>query len=233
MVDDGVIQSNLPWWRHQMETFSALLAICAGNSPVPGEFPAQRPVTRSFDVFFDLRLNKRLSKQSWGWWFKTLSPHYDVTVMYHRFLITVYQIRHDHGKQKIQIIIRLIKVTPHLTLMGDAVGVFRDYSGEKWPWYEEVRLPMPVARSCQWTANVTQKYVCRFVSSIRNFQDFFSVYRNHTLTIILLFLLFRDFSWHTKMCILAINVFQMSALVLYIQWFIVSSENEGICVVFL
>ena len=44
-----------------METFSALLAICAGNSPVPGEFPTQRPVTRSFDVSFDLRLNKRLS----------------------------------------------------------------------------------------------------------------------------------------------------------------------------
>ena len=40
---------------------------CAGNSPVPGEFPRQRPVTRSFDVFFDLRLNKRLSKQSRGW----------------------------------------------------------------------------------------------------------------------------------------------------------------------
>ena len=40
-----------------------------------GEFtgPAQRPVTRSFDVFFDLRLNKRLSKQSWGWWFETAS----------------------------------------------------------------------------------------------------------------------------------------------------------------
>ena len=52
------------WWRHQMETFSALLAICAGDSPVPGEFPSQRPVTRSFDVLFDLRLNKRLSKQS-------------------------------------------------------------------------------------------------------------------------------------------------------------------------
>ena len=61
------------WWRHQMETFSALLAICAGNSPVPGEFPAQRPVTQSFGVFFDLCLNKRLSKQSWGWWFETLS----------------------------------------------------------------------------------------------------------------------------------------------------------------
>ena len=61
------------WWRHQMETFSELLAICAGNSPVPGEFPAQRPVTRSFGVFFDLRLNKWLRKQSWGLWFETLS----------------------------------------------------------------------------------------------------------------------------------------------------------------
>ena len=61
------IRQVKPWWRHQMETFSALLAICAGNSPVPGE------VTRSFDVFFDLRLNKRLSKQWWGWWFETLS----------------------------------------------------------------------------------------------------------------------------------------------------------------
>ena len=62
-----------PWWRHQMETFSALLAICAGNSPVPGEFPAQMPVMRSFNVFFDVRLNKRLSKQSRGWWFEALS----------------------------------------------------------------------------------------------------------------------------------------------------------------
>ena len=60
-----------------METFSALLAICVGNSLVSGEipageFPAQRPVTQSFDIFFDLRLNKWLNKQSWGWWFETL-----------------------------------------------------------------------------------------------------------------------------------------------------------------
>ena len=61
------------WWCHQTETFFALLALCAGNSQVTGEFPAQRPVSRSFGVFFDLRLNKRLSKQSWGWWFDTLS----------------------------------------------------------------------------------------------------------------------------------------------------------------
>ena len=62
------------WWPHQMKIISALLAICVGNSPVPGEFPAQRPVMRSFDVFFDLRLNKWLSKQWWGWWSETLSP---------------------------------------------------------------------------------------------------------------------------------------------------------------
>ena len=61
------------WWRHQMESFSALLTICAGNSPRTGEFPRQRPVTRSFDAYFDLRLNKRLSKQSLGWWFETPS----------------------------------------------------------------------------------------------------------------------------------------------------------------
>ena len=65
--------SFISWWRHQMETFSALLTICAGNSPVPGVFPTQKPVTRSFDVFFDLRLNKRSSKRWWGWWFETLS----------------------------------------------------------------------------------------------------------------------------------------------------------------
>ena len=55
-----------------MEIFTALLAICAGNSPVSGEFPTIRPVTRIFDISFDLRLNKRLSKQSWSWWFETL-----------------------------------------------------------------------------------------------------------------------------------------------------------------
>ena len=62
---------HVSWWRHLMETSSAILAHCAGNSPVTGEFPAHRPVARSFDVFFGLRLNKRLSKQPWGWWFAT------------------------------------------------------------------------------------------------------------------------------------------------------------------
>ena len=72
--------AHWPQWRHQMETFSALLAICAGNSPVP-------------DVFFDLRLNKRLSKQSWGWWFETPSRplwrhRNDKTIVLYLWLIT-------------------------------------------------------------------------------------------------------------------------------------------------
>ena len=61
------------WWRHQMEAFSTLLALCVGNSLVTGEFPSQRPVSWSFNVSFDLCLNKQLSKQSWGWWFEMSS----------------------------------------------------------------------------------------------------------------------------------------------------------------
>ena len=76
--DDVLTWKRFPhyWWgesSHWQWLFSALLAICAGNSPVTGEFSAQRPVTRSFGVFFDRRLNKPLSKQSWGWWCETLS----------------------------------------------------------------------------------------------------------------------------------------------------------------
>ena len=58
------------WWRHQMETFSALLALCH-RSPVNSHHKGQW--RGAFDVFFELRLNKHLNKQSWGWWFETLS----------------------------------------------------------------------------------------------------------------------------------------------------------------
>ena len=64
------LDDHCAWLRHQMETFSTLLAICVGNSLVTSEFPAQRPVTWSFDVFFNLHLKKWLSKQWRGWWFE-------------------------------------------------------------------------------------------------------------------------------------------------------------------
>ena len=63
----------ISWWRHQMKAFSALQALCEGNSLVTGEFPSQRPVTWSFDIFFDLRLNNRLSKPSRRRWFEAPS----------------------------------------------------------------------------------------------------------------------------------------------------------------
>ena len=63
----------MTWWHPQMATFFTLLAFCAGYSPVTVKVPSQRPVTRSFDVVFDLRLNERLSKQSCGRWFETPS----------------------------------------------------------------------------------------------------------------------------------------------------------------
>ena len=56
-----------------MEQFSALLAFCAGISSVIGEFPLQKPVTRSFHIFFDQDMNDRLSEQSWSWWLEAPS----------------------------------------------------------------------------------------------------------------------------------------------------------------
>ena len=89
----------LTWWRHQMETFSVLLAICAGNSPVPGEFPAQRPVTRSSDVFFDLH----------GWVnngeagdLRRHRAHYDVTIMITEAEWRIH-IMHQYTKPLVQI----------------------------------------------------------------------------------------------------------------------------------
>ena len=66
-----------------MVTFSVLLALRAGNSPVSGEFLAQKPVTRSFDVFFDIRLSKRLGKQldRMAGDLRRPRAHYDVSVM--------------------------------------------------------------------------------------------------------------------------------------------------------
>ena len=66
--DDFLIMTLSNW-----NIFRVTCSLWVGNSPVTGEFPSQRPVTRSFDVFFDLRLNKRFSKQSRDWWFERQS----------------------------------------------------------------------------------------------------------------------------------------------------------------
>ena len=69
-------------------TFSALVAICAGNSPVTDEFPTQMPVKRSFNVFFDLRLYKRLNKNCKAGDLRRHRAHYDFTVMFQVVFLT-------------------------------------------------------------------------------------------------------------------------------------------------
>ena len=71
----------ISWWRHQMETLSALLGLCEDNPPVTDEFPSQRPVTWGFDVFFDLRLNTQLSKHLRHSDLRHHRAHYEATVM--------------------------------------------------------------------------------------------------------------------------------------------------------
>ena len=74
--------SDKSWWRHQMEAFSALLAFWSQNSPVTGEFPSQRPVTRSFDVFlwYAAWINNWVNNREVGD-LRQPRAHYDVTVM--------------------------------------------------------------------------------------------------------------------------------------------------------
>ena len=65
-----------------METSAGLLNFCAGNSPVTGEFPSQRPVTQSFDIFFDLHLNKRSVNNRDAGDLRCHPAHYEVTFMF-------------------------------------------------------------------------------------------------------------------------------------------------------
>ena len=83
----GEMQGCNIWCILAMETLSALLALFWGNSLVIGELPAYRPVTRSFDVFFDVRLNKWFSKQyREAGDLRRHRAHYDVTVMIYSFI---------------------------------------------------------------------------------------------------------------------------------------------------
>ena len=91
----------LSWWHHQMDAFAALLTLCAGNSPVTGEFPSQRASNAVFDVFFGVSLNKRLNKQLNAGDLMRHGGHCDVTVMQwlifhlYRFLKCIKSISHE------------------------------------------------------------------------------------------------------------------------------------------
>ena len=95
---------QIPRWRHQMETFSALLAICAGNSPVPGEFLAQRPVTRSFDVsLICVWINGWVNNRDAGD-LRRYRAHYDVTAVYSYVFFTWSIEQSDNQRKSIKTI---------------------------------------------------------------------------------------------------------------------------------
>ena len=89
---------NQSWWRHQMETFSALLALCVEISPVTDKFSSQRPVARSFNVFFDLGLNIRLSKHRGTGDLIRHRAYYDLTVVSYFELMVIYWTHEDTPK---------------------------------------------------------------------------------------------------------------------------------------
>ena len=100
-----------------MGTFSVLLALCAGNSPVTGDFPTRRPVTRNFDVFFDLHMNKRLSKQSWVWWSDTISRllwrYCNVCLLWHLLYGFQYHPEFDYTPQQSVMRVEILRSVPH------------------------------------------------------------------------------------------------------------------------
>ena len=131
------------WWRHQTETFSTLLILCEGNPPVTGGVSSQRTVTRSLDVFFDLRLNKRLSKQPRRWWFETPSRS-----LWHRIVINattglaiyLHEALSYHGPCHLMCVISLIPVVST-------------------PWFHQLRFM---------TANLHYPVVCLLYTSDRS-----------------------------------------------------------------
>ena len=95
----------LPWWRHQMEIFSALMALCAENSSGPGEFPTQRPVTRNFDVFLICaRINNWVYNRGSGD-LRRHRVHYYVIVMRNLIvLVETYSTREQFTQSKVSLL---------------------------------------------------------------------------------------------------------------------------------
>ena len=85
-IQSSIILRMGSWWRHLMEHFPRYWPLVRGIHAVTGEFSSQRPVTRSFDAFFDLHLKRRLNEPSTRRWSETPSRslwrHYNVETVY-------------------------------------------------------------------------------------------------------------------------------------------------------
>ena len=150
------------------------------NLPVAGEFPAQRSLTRSFDVFFYLSLNKRLSKQSWGWWFETSSRslwrHCYASRVIHWFYFYAGDFKINVRVKNAYVIKRLIYIEWHTTLKPIWSYIMLLPVTERWFHYGETKLVHVQAlrrngrwkgrlRSCKiWTNTKPVLYLVRFCS---------------------------------------------------------------------
>ena len=118
--------------------------------PPPGEFPTQRPVTRSFDVYFDLRPDKRLSKQWWGWWFETLSH----SLWRHRNALTMWW----HGDN-----INRNKFCNH-RLCNDDVIKWKHFP-RYWPFVRGIhRSPVNSPHKGQWRGALMFSLICVWIN---------------------------------------------------------------------
>ena len=121
------------WWRHQMETFSALLALCAGNSPVNSHHKGQRRGTLMFTLI--CALNKRLSEQEWGWWFETRlrslwrhcndlqRRHDSMQVVLRDFMTVNTYLRYITYQMCLSSLRRFEKILHNITQTDDAIGI--------------------------------------------------------------------------------------------------------------
>ena len=122
-----------------MKTFSALLALCAGNSPVTNEIRSQRPVMRSFDLFFDLRLNNRFSKHRNAGDLRSHGADYDVTVMNFIFM--------DHCSWLINLSCQVVIIPSCLT---ETFGFF-DVT-----WLMQIRCTWPMRLNWKWKSGIDE-----------------------------------------------------------------------------
>ena len=154
-----------------METFSALLAY-VGNSPVTSEFSSQRSVTRSFDVFFDLRLNKRFSKQPRRRWFGT--PSRSLWRHCNAYDFCMYVCSYC----RIKISLRYAGGCSQFSVFHDDVIKWKHFP-PKWPFVRGIhRSPVNSPHKGQWRGAFMFSLICAWINDWVNNREAGDLRRN-------------------------------------------------------
>ena len=166
------------WWCHQMETFCALLAICVGNSPVTGEFPSQRPVTRSFDfslicVWINSWVNIREAGD-----LRRYHAHYDVTVMFWSSYRVIYATRRSLLEPLSWFILY------QLIILGKGTDIMMTSSNGNisalWPFVSGFhRCPVESSHKDQWRGALVFSLICAWTNGCASNRDAGDLKRHH------------------------------------------------------